>query len=232
MPAGIQVQGNEVGTMKHNAAFRIGIALFLGVTGLSCRMQGQTGSSAPAGQSLGDYARQVRKEPDSKSKPKVFDNDNLPKNDKLSIVGNATTPASEPAAEEKAAEPTNAAMAGGNEAKAQSTNPPTDTSKMDTAAKEAAWKQWGDRIAEQQKQIDLLQRELDVLQREYQVRAAAMYGDVGNRLRNSAEWDKQDTQYKQQIADKQKALEDAKARLEETQEQARKAGVPSSIREP
>jgi len=71
-----------------------------------------------------------------------------------------------------------------------------------------------------------------VLQREYQVRAAAMYADVGNRLRNSAEWDKQDTQYKQQIGDKQKALEDAKQKLEELQEQARKAGVPSSIREP
>jgi hypothetical protein len=78
----------------------------------------------------------------------------------------------------------------------------------------------------------LLTRELDVLQREYQIRAAAMYGDVGTRLRNSAEWDKQDTQYKQQIADKQKALDEAKQKLEDLQEEARKAGVPSSIREP
>ena len=59
-----------------------------------------------------------------------------------------------------------------------------------------------------------------------------MYADAGNRLRNSAEWDKQDAQYKQQIADKQKALEDAKQKLEDMQEDARKAGVPASVREP
>ncbi len=43
--------------------------------------------SSSSGQSLGDYARQVRKDPEAKSKPKVFDNDNLPKDDKLSVVG-------------------------------------------------------------------------------------------------------------------------------------------------
>ena len=78
----------------------------------------------------------------------------------------------------------------------------------------------------------MLTRELDIVQREYQIRAAAMYADVGNRLRNSADWDKQDAQYKQQIADKQKALEDAKQKLDDMQEEARKAGVPSSVREP
>ena len=218
--------------MKQNAALAVGITLFLSVAGLNGRMQAQTSTDTPTGQSLGQYARQVRKEPDSKGKPKVFDNDNLPKTDKLSIVGNAANPAPEAAAEEKPAETTTGTPAAGNEAKAQAATPPTDTSKMDQAGKEAAWKQWGDRIADQQKQIDLVQRELDVLQREYQVRAAAMYADVGNRLRNSAEWDKQDAQYKQQIADKQKSLEDAKQKLEELREQARKAGVPSSIREP
>jgi hypothetical protein len=76
-----------------------------------------------------------------------------------------------------------------------------------------------------------LTREFDVLQREYQIRAAAMYADAGNRMRNSADWDKQDAQYKQQIADKQKALDDAKQKLEDTQEEARKAGAPPSVRE-
>jgi hypothetical protein len=59
-----------------------------------------------------------------------------------------------------------------------------------------------------------------------------MYADVGNRLRNSGDWDKQDADYKQKIADKQKALDDAKQKLEDIQEDARKAGTPSSIREP
>jgi Spy/CpxP family protein refolding chaperone len=56
-----------------------------------------------------------------------------------------------------------------------------------------------------------------------------MYADVGNRLRNSGDWDKQDAQYKQQIADKQKALEEAKQKLEDIDEDARKAGVPASV---
>jgi LAS superfamily LD-carboxypeptidase LdcB len=56
-----------------------------------------------------------------------------------------------------------------------------------------------------------------------------MYADAGNRIRNSAQWDKQDADYKQKIADKQKAVDDAKQKLEEMQEEARKAGVPSSM---
>jgi hypothetical protein len=218
--------------MRHSAALGVGIALYLSVAGLSGGLQAQTESTSqasPAGQSLGDYARQVRKEPDGKPKKKVFDNDNLPKEDKLSVVGNAPAPGAEAAApaESKPAETANAAPA-----KAEAGAPPADTSKMDQAQKDAAWKQWGDKIKSQQETIDLLTRELDVVQREYQIRAAAMYADVGNRLRNSADWDKQDAQYKQQIADKQKALDDAKQKLEDLREEARKAGVPSSVREP
>jgi len=217
--------------MKKTTVFGMGIALFLSGVGPATRMQAQSGSNPQSSvQSLGEYARQVRKEPDGKPKPKVFDNDNLPKQDKLSIVGKPAEPPQETVTEEKSAEDANAAAQPANESKLQSANPPA--ANLDQAAKEAAWKQWGDKIAEQQKAIDLLQRELDVVQREYQVRAAAMYADVGNRLRNSAEWDKQDAQYKQQIADKQKALDDGKQKLDDMREEARKAGVPSSIREP
>lgn len=221
--------------MKLNANVGIGIALFLGLAGIPAGAQTQASSTqqaSPAVPSLGEYARQVRKEPDSKSKPKVFDNDNLPKEDKLSVVGNATTPPPD-AAEPKPAETASTAPAAGSENKAQTVGSGPDANKPgDEAAKQAAWKQWGDKLASQQQTIDLLQRELDVLQREYQIRAAAMYADVGNRLRNSGEWDKQDTQYKQQIADKQKAVDDAKQKLDDLREEARKAGVPSSIREP
>jgi len=50
-------------------------------------------------------------------------------------------------------------------------------------------------------------------------------------LRNSGTWDKEDATYKQQIDQKQKALDDAKKALSDTQEQARKAGVPARARE-
>jgi hypothetical protein len=76
-----------------------------------------------------------------------------------------------------------------------------------------------------------MSRELDVAQREYRLRAAAMYADAGNRLRNQTSWDKEDAQYKQQIAQKQKALDDARQKLDAMQEEARHAGVPASARQ-
>jgi len=225
--------------MKRIVYSGIGLTLLLAVAGLPATAQNQTSSntqSSTGGQSLGDYARQIRKENGTTAKPKVFDNDNLPKQDTLSIVG-TPTPAQDTATEQKTDDSSAQASAPASdsgaktEANAGSTNS-APSAPEDEATKQAAWKQWAQRIKAQQDQIDLLNRELDVLQREYQLRAAAMYGDIGNRLRNSADWDKQDANYKQQIADKQKAVDDAKQKLDDLQEEARKAGVPSSIREP
>jgi vacuolar-type H+-ATPase subunit H len=56
-----------------------------------------------------------------------------------------------------------------------------------------------------------------------------MYGDAGSRLRNEANWDKQEADYKQQLEEKQKALADAKQNMEDMQEDARKSGVPSAV---
>jgi hypothetical protein len=229
--------------MKHIACSGIGLVLLLGLAGLPAGAQNQASSTAQTsapGTSLGDYARQVRKEPGTASKPKVFDNDNLPTEDKLSVVGQtpATTAdnsAGAQAAQGESAVPVAGEVKPGSDAKAAAgPKAPSSTAKPadDKATKEAAAKQWADKLAAQKQQIDLLARELDVMQREYQIRAAAMYADAGNRLRNSADWDKQDSQYKQQIGDKQKALDDAKQKLEDTQEDARKAGVPASVREP
>jgi hypothetical protein len=219
--------------MNRIAISGVGLALALGLVAVSASAQDQTSSKtqSSSGQSLGDYARQIRKDPGTSTKAKVFDNDNLPRQDKLSIVGKTE--------EESAAEPqqndnsnpdatTESKSATGDQAAAAGAakTPGSDANK-DTASK-----QWSDKLTNQQSQIDLLNRELDVAQKEYQLRAAAMYADAGNRLRNSADWDKQDAQYKQDIADKQKALEDAKQKLDDMQEDARKAGVPSSVREP
>lgn len=209
-----------------------GLMLVLALAGLPAIAQNQAASntqSASSGQSLGEYARQVRKGPEAtgKTPPKVFDNDNLPKSDKLSVVG-VQPPAAGSVVTESTAE-------SGSDAKAGTEAKPADASKPateDKAAKEAAIKQWTEKIDSQQSQIDLLSRELDVTQREYQLRAAAMYADAGNRLRNSGDWDKQDAQYKQQIADKQKALDDAKQKLDDLKEGAQKAGMPASVQEP
>jgi hypothetical protein len=205
--------------MKRITCFAFTIAAFavtlFSVAGASAQAQTAPTTTAPDQSSLGDYARKVHKDPAVKSKPKVvFDNDNLPKEDKLSVVGESV--ASDANANAKT---TDDKDAGGK-------------ADEDQTKKQAEWKSWQDKLSSQKNAIDLSSRELDVLQKEYQLRAAAMYGDAGNRMRNAAEWDKEDADFKQKIADKQKAVEDAKQKLDDMQEEARKAGVPAAMREP
>jgi hypothetical protein len=231
--------------MKRIACSGLGLVLVVVLAGVRTEAQNQTPSASQnSGSSLGDYARQIRKDPGAKSTPKVFDNDNLPREDKLSVVGQKAATTSENTSDTKSAKMESAPAEAkadnkaaadakaGTEAKAGNEDKAAVKDPDDESTKQAAIKQWGDKIAAQKEQIDLLARELDVLQREYQIRAAAMYADVGNRMRNAADWDKQDAQYKQQIADKQKAVDDAKQKLDDLQEGARKAGVPASVSEP
>ena len=171
-------------------------------------------------QSLGDYARNVRKEKGQKAPtaPKQFDNDNLPKTDHLSVVG---TP-------EPEAKPNDEADEGAADAAAKPNRAAAPAKEGDRAKQNREWQQ---KIKDQKAKVDLLSRELDVMQREYKLRAATFYADAGNRLRNQADWDKEDANYKQKIADKEAAVTEAKDKLNDLQEQARKAGVPSGMRE-
>jgi hypothetical protein len=175
-------------------------------------------------QSLGAYARTVRKD----KKPataKQFDNDNLPTNDKLSVVGAA------PGAGDGQAAAANGGQDAGPSDKKAEDKPPAIQPGESPQDRQKTYDDWKDRIAAQKAKMDLLARELDVEQREYQLRAAAMYADAGNRLRSSGTWDKEDADYKKKIDEKKKAADAAKQQLEDMQENARKAGVPSSVRE-
>jgi hypothetical protein len=173
-------------------------------------------------QPLGDYARAVRKD---KKPPaaKQFDNDNIPADNTLNIVGKADAPA-----DAKADDKAQAAADGDKKADGK---PPSIQPGESAEDRQKTYDSWKDRLTDQKAKVDLLNREFDVEQREYQLRAAAMYADAGNRLRNSGNWDKEDADYKQKIEQKKKALEDAKKDLDDMQEDARKAGVPSSARE-
>jgi hypothetical protein len=215
--------------MNIGFAFVLTLSTFL----LASPALGQT-SSQQDPSSLADYARKVHKDTGAaKAKPKVFDNDNLPKDDKLSIVGEQPAPENKPAAPTAAEEGEKSKTDGkaAPEVKTAAAAKPAPATEDDKAKKQAEWKTWQDKLAAQKDQITLASRELDVTQREYQLRAAAMYADAGNRLRNQVDWDKEDAKYKQQIADKQKALDDAKQKLEDLKEEAHKAGVPSSMTE-
>ncbi len=220
--------------MKHIAYVGFGFVLFAASVVVPASAQQSQASSTQSQNrtqpSLADYARQIKKDsPQPKAKPKVFDNDNLPKDDKLSIVGEQPPVATDKSSEAKPADSTGNVPAATDKKSATETK--AAATEDDQAKRQAALKEWQQKLTAQKDQIDLADRELDVLKREYQIRAAAFYADAGDRLRNSAAWDRQDTQYKQQLADKQKALDDAKQKLEEMQEEARKAGIPAAMRE-
>jgi len=170
---------------------------------------------------LGDYARSIRKEGKGEV-GKKYDNDNLPVNDKISVVGNARDSAgpedANPGspADGSSAKPEDSTATVTPDAQAQ------DNAKKADNADALKPDQWKQKFAEQKSKVNLLTRELDVAQREYRLRAAAFYADAGARLRNQGSWDKEDAQYKQQLAQKQKAVDDAKKALDDMKEQRRK----------
>jgi hypothetical protein len=186
--------------MKHTKLMAIGTLLLLGVSGA-------------AAQSLGDYARAARKKKvEPTSTTRHYDNDNLPTNETLSVVG-----------------PPPPAPANAGPGAANTSSTPATKVAADPAAAAAERKKTADELTkklDQQKQkIDSLNRELDIDQREHRLRAAAFYGDAGTRLRNSAQYDKDDAQYKSDVDGKQKAVAAAQQELDQMQEQARKAGI-------
>jgi hypothetical protein len=203
--------------MKRMAWIAAGAALLLAVSGA-------------AAQSLADVARSVRKaKAQQTTTSRHFDNDNLPTQSHLSVVGVETaddasaggTQASEPS---KPAQP-------GQEASNPSTTPaeakaPASESKAPAAENKTGGDDWSKKIDDQKAKIETLSQDLDLSQREYRLRAVAMYSDAGNRLRNSAQWDSDDAKYKKEIADKQQALDAAKQQLTEMEEQAHKDGAP------
>jgi len=175
-------------------------------------------------ESLGDYARGIRKD-EKPASAKKYDNDNLPTSDKISVVGNATESSPEDA---NAASTPSDSSAQPKDGTKPSTPTTQDAGKpADSSNAHKANDEWKQKISEQQAKVDMLTREVDVTQREYRLRAAAFYADAGNRLRNQGSWDKEDAQYKQDLAKKQKALDDAKKAVDDLKEKARKAGVPS-----
>jgi hypothetical protein len=186
--------------MKHTKLMAIGTLLLLGVSGA-------------AAQSLGDYARAARKKKvEPTTATRHYDNDNLPTNETLSVVG-----------------PPPPATANAGQGAANASSTPATKAAADPAAAAAERQktadEWKKKLDQQKQKLDSLNHELDLEQREFRLRAAAFYGDAGTRLRDSAQFDKDDTQYKSDVDGKQKAIGAARQEFDEMQEQARKAGI-------
>ncbi len=158
-----------------------------------------------AAQSLGDYARAARKnKPESSPSTRHYDNDNLPTNETLNVVG-------PPPTAETATVGTAAAAAAG------ATNPDKEKKKVAD--------EWKEKLDKQKEKIDSLSKDLDLEQREFRLKEANFYADGAARLQNAAQFDKDGAQTKNDIDDKQKAIDAAKQEYNDLQEQARKAGV-------
>lgn len=159
--------------------------------------------------SLGDYARSVRhnKPPATKPPAKVFDNDNLP-SATISVVGGASQTG------------TDAAKAAGSglktDEKADNKQPEIKPGQS-PEERQKAFDGWKTRIADQKKKVDALAHDLDDFQHNSTLAQVSVWPET--------------QKYGQGLADKQKALAQAKADLSDLQEQARKAGVPASVAE-
>jgi hypothetical protein len=190
-----------------------------------------TATAQTQNQPLGDYARAVKKIKPATEKPaKTYDNDNLPNNSKLSVVG-----APESAVENSNEQGKDASAKQDSEQKADASKKAENLSDLKPGQssddRQKAISDWKQRMQDQKSKVDLLARELDLLQRERQVKQADFYSSTARAVQNARGFDEEDAKYKQQIADKQKALDDAKTKLNDLQEQSRKAGVPSSAAE-
>jgi hypothetical protein len=187
--------------MKHMKPMVIATLLLLGISGA-------------AAQSLGDYARAVRKDKaELSSTSRHYDNDNLPTNQPLSVVGPP------PAADAKAAPEAEDAKSKSSE-KTATANPAAAV-----AERQKAEEEWKKKLDAQKEKVDSLNHDLDLQQREYRLRVATQYDSQGNRIQNAGQWGKEDAQYRNDSEAKQKAIEAAQQELNDLQEQAHKAGI-------
>ena len=159
-------------------------------------------------QSATDAAHNSRPQP--KKPAKVWDNDNLPVEAPVTVMGE---PRPDTPATPGEVAPDNGVL----DKKAAPAATPMQDAKADD---------WKLQVAEQKKNISLLERELNVMQREYRLRVASYYADAGNGLRDPKKWAEDNRNYQQQMEQKNADLAAARERLEETRERARKAGVP------
>jgi hypothetical protein len=178
-------------------------------------------NSNPQEPSLGSYARAVRKDKKQEA-TKRFDNDNLPQSDRLSVVGDASATADSPVNPADATQQAAAAGATQETPRMLPGQSPEDRQKV--------MDHWQEKLSEQNAQIDALSQKLNLAQREYRVHAAEYYNDPSQRM-SAAAWGKDDAEYKQKIADQQKAIDEAKQKFSDLEEEARHSGVPNSVRE-
>ena len=175
-------------------------------------------------QSVADMAAQSRAKQKASTNTQVIDNDILPSVSDPSSYGSSY--------EVKKDDATNdSANSSDKDKKDADKTEPGKKDEQKTAAggdKEKGSDALKKKIDDQEKEILTLQRELEIAQREARLRAAEYYNDAGTMLRDQAKFSGDTRKTQAEIDAKTQALADAKQKLADLQEQARKAGVPSS----
>lgn len=171
-------------------------------------------TASVSAQSLGDVARKER----TKQKPqsaRTYTNEDIP---------SAEPPKEEP-------KPEGTPVVGATDTSADKKDADKDAkAKLDKTAADkqaelnAAWKA---KVADAKAQVATLEREINLMQREDRLRTAVYYSDAGNRLRDDKGWAEQEKKYQDDLAARQKDLSDAKQKVDQTIEAARKAGATS-----
>lgn len=165
-----------------------------------------------AQETLGDVARQTRSTEKSRAQSKrLYTNDDIPS----VVFAPATTDEGEASADAEA-KPTE------GDKKAASKE---DGDKAAAEAKQKAADDMRKNIELQKKQIAELEREASLNDRDARLRASAAYADIGQRLRDPVRF-AQNMQQSRENSDRfSKQIEDAKQKLAEMEEQARRQGV-------
>jgi hypothetical protein len=188
--------------------------------------------------SLGDYARSVRqnKPQATKAPAKVYDNDTMPSAPTINVVGtapqtvadNKDTQPENKTADAKTNDQPDAKSADAKSSDKSAANSKAVDKPVDKKAAEVkpgqsleerqkAFDAWKTKIADQKKKIDQLARELNDYQHNSTLAQVSVWPET--------------QKYGQGLAEKQKALDQAKTDLSDLQEQARKAGIPASVAE-
>jgi hypothetical protein len=166
---------------------------------------------------LGDLARDARRQKTPRSKVVVSDDELRTSAPPPETKADAKPGAAKTAA--KSAAPAAAAKDEGKEA-------PDESGK--DAEKAQGFRQ---RVVEQKKAIGTLEKEVDLLQREMALQTAQFYADAGTQLRNGKDWAERRKKFEDEIATKKTALTAAKEKLDDIREEARRAGLASSVTE-
>lgn len=191
--------------------FNIGLLILTGLL---------TGVATAQSDSLADAARKHKQQQAGKPvAAKVYTNDNLPSTETISTVG-------APVSDSASATPTDGQATADASAPKDGVKPADDTK-----SRQKTWEDWRDKIQKQKAAVEQLQKENEEIERQYKLTTGNYNNSAQQRLYDGAAMAKEDAAYKQQMEQKTKAIEDAKQKIDDLQEEARRAGVPSGYRD-